>query len=431
MSERIVTQPPFPPAAGAAGFAATGAIEQLLPERATLSLEEAAGRLEAIRSGRGDAAFSDAFKRFCATLSRDLLSDPRARAHPQLTALGYWIRPAAIRRLEEHYRAGERPGLVRVPRGLVFHLPPANVDTLFVYAWLLSLAVGNGNLVRLSAETTPAGGVLLGLIERALRPSDLRRRTMIVTYEKDDRVTAALSERVDMRCVWGGDAKVAAIRGLPLPPGATEIGFPDRFSMTAVRSEAFLALDQGARRELAEKFFNDVFWFNQMGCASPRLVVWVGTREAGEGAAAALFASLSAVVRAKGYRVELGVALDKITFAYRSMLDLPVRRVEFYDNELCVLTLEELLDVRAGGFGGGTLMQVAVDGLSALVDFVDRKDQTLTQFGFSDDELRGLIRDLRGRGIDRVVPIGKALEFHHVWDGFDLMNQFTRLVQIG
>lgn len=406
-------------------------LEQVVPARATLGLADAVAKLAAMRAPRGQTAFSEAGRQVCATLSRGLLGHPAARSHPQLMALGYWLRPAAINRLEEHFRAGERPGQLRVPRGLVFHLPPANVDTLFVYAWLLSLLVGNGNLIRLSTPASPAGEVLLEQIERAFAGSSLRASNMIVSYERDDRVTAALSAQVDLRCVWGGDAKIAHVRSLPLPPHAAEIGFPDRFSMCAIRSQAFLDLDEGARRELLEKFFNDVFWFDQMGCASPRLVVWVGAPALGEAAASAFFGVLREVVRSKGYRVELGTALEKTTSAYRAILDLPVERYTVYGNELSVLTLERLADVRAGAFGAGTLTQVAVDDLSSLRDFVRRKDQTLTQFGFSTAELRQLVRDLNGRGIDRIVPIGRALEFHHVWDGVDLMDQYTRLVQLG
>lgn len=418
-------------AASAGRSARDTSIERVFPTRGTLGLAEAVDDIASLRARRGHAAFSEESLRVCATLSRGLLGHPALRAHPQLMALGYWLRPVAIKRLQEHFSAGDKPGHIRVPRGLVFHLPPANVDTLFVYSWLLSLLVGNSNLIRLSAHTTPAGEILLDQLERAFADTDLGARNMIVSYERNDRVTTALSAEVDLRCVWGGDDKVAHVRRLPLPPHAAEIVFPDRFSMSAIRSRAFLELDDASRHALLEKFFNDVFWFNQMGCASPRLVAWVGPDACARDAAAAFFAGLREVVRAKGYRVELGVALEKTTSAYRAILDLPIERYDVYDNELSVLALERLTDCRDHVFGAGTLMQVAVPDLFALGDFVRRKDQTLTQFGFSPPELSALVHELGGRGIDRIVPIGKALEFHHVWDGIDLMDQFTRLVQLG
>lgn len=405
-------------------------IHQLLPARTPVDLDQLLARLRAARDERRLRPFAEPVQRLCKTLSRALLSDPEARQHPQLVALGYWLRPAALKILEEQFGTGVPAGEIAVPRGLVFHLPPANVDTLFVYSWLLSLAVGNANLIRLPEATTPAVALLLEQIGRALGAAGLGAHDLLVTYPRDDRITGALSELVDVRCVWGGDAKVRHIHALPLSPHAIELGFADRFSMAALRSQAVLDLDPEQRRRLAETFYNDVFWFDQMGCASPRIVFWVGPPALGKAAAATFFGALGEVIEAKGYRIELGTALGKLGYAYRSILDLPVSRIELLRNELCVLSLDEAADFRDTVFGAGTLMQVALDALPALAGFVVRKDQTLTHFGFAADELEALARTLNGRGIDRIVPVGRALGFHHVWDGLDLLRQFSRLVHV-
>src|SRR5229473_1854189 len=47
-------------------------------------------------------------------------------------------------------------GVRRFPRGLVFHVPPANVDTIFVYSWALSALAGNRNVVRISPRAAGA-----------------------------------------------------------------------------------------------------------------------------------------------------------------------------------------------------------------------------------------------------------------------------------
>ena len=33
-------------------------------------------------------------------------------------------------------------------------------------------------------------------------------------------------------------------------------------------------------------------------------------------------------------------------------------------------------------------------------------------------------------GIDRIVPIGNALQISHIWDGFDIINILSRTVDI-
>jgi hypothetical protein len=61
---------------------------------------------------------------------------------------------------------------------------------------------------------------------------------------------------------------------------------------------------------------------------------------------------------------------------------------------------------------------------------VVRKDQTVSQFGFSRDELIELAAELSGRGVDRIVPFGSALTFSAIWDGYDLLAEFSRLVTV-
>ena len=45
-------------------------------------------------------------------------------------------------------------------------------------------------------------------------------------------------------------------------------------------------------------------------------------------------------------------------------------------------------------------------------------------------ELREFIGSLNGRGIDRIVPIGQALSFDVIWDGFDFFESFSKLVHL-
>jgi hypothetical protein len=80
--------------------------------------------------------------------------------------------------------------------------------------------------------------------------------------------------------------------------------------------------------------------------------------------------------------------------------------------------------------GAGTLPLRIVDSLAGIVPLVRRRDQTLSQFGFTDSELAEFTVSLNGRGIDRIVPIGAALTFAPVWDGYDLPREFTRLVTV-
>jgi hypothetical protein len=181
---------------------------------------------------------------------------------------------------------------------------------------------------------------------------------------------------------------------------------------------------------VAEQLFNDAYWFDQLGCASPRLIVWVGGEAEAEAAREALYAELAGVVAEKGYRLEAGATLSKLTFMYGALIDRPISRVRQVGNELYVLTLRDLDRFDRTHPGAGLFFDARVDALADLVGFVQRKDQTLTAHGFSAEELRTFARSLRGRGVDRIVGFGDALSFGTYWDGYDLLAELTRTVDV-
>ena len=53
------------------------------------------------------------------------------------------------------------------------------------------------------------------------------------------------------------------------------------------------------------------------------------------------------------------------------------------------------------------------------------------EFNDSDDENKGLSNIKLGpKGIDRIVPIGRTMEFSSVWDGYELINTLSRRIEI-
>ncbi|HWF47503.1 MAG TPA: hypothetical protein VG168_10895, partial [Bryobacteraceae bacterium] len=125
-----------------------------------------------------------------------------------------------------------------------------------------------------------------------------------------------------------------------------------------------------------------------------------------------------------------GPRLNKLTFAYRAVLDQPVATMRDAGPECVVLELEEAAKLDRNHCGGGLLFQTRADHLLDVAPWIDRRDQTLTHFGFTSEQLRELAVLLNGRGIDRMAPIGQALNFHRYWDGYDLLREFTRTVHV-
>lgn len=80
--------------------------------------------------------------------------------------------------------------------------------------------------------------------------------------------------------------------------------------------------------------------------------------------------------------------------------------------------------------GSGLLYEYHAHHLDEIFLHVTKKHQTLAYFGFEKSELADMITRYQPHGLDRIVPIGKSLEFSHIWDGVDLMRSFTREIEI-
>ena len=403
-------------------------IEILLPQVGAITPEQLA---EWATRGETAAPFDPSVLDACADLSQRIMRDREARQYPELLALGFWIRKAELHRLREEFLRLERPDRVLVPRGMVFHLPPRNVDTMFVYSWLLSALTGNRNVIRLSPLRSESTNVLLRLFSEALAAAaePARSTTLVVSYGHEEEPTAILSALCDTRVIWGGDQTVAAIRRSPIAPHAREITFPDRRSMAAIQAEAYLQLTVEDRAKLADRFFNDSFWFDQLACSSPRSVVWCGAPEQAREGSADFFPRVVESVRQHGLLGAPAHSMRKLVYSAGLVLEAPVSACRRWP-ELTVLTLDSAAALGGEHPGGGLFLETTIESLEELVPVLGRKDQTLATFGFSDDELRRWVGKLNGRAIDRVVPIGQALQFGRFWDGLDLLLEFCRQIHL-
>lgn len=399
-----------------------------LPAGGAASVADLLAPAEAEPLAVGDPRMVD----FLAAVANRLLAPALARRHPELGSLGFFLRRRELLGAVERLHSTLGPDTLVFPRGRVFHVPPANVDTIFVYSWALSALAGNTNVVRVSPRSATAADAVLKVLNVSLAEADpvVARTQLMVTYGHDDAVTAQLSATSDLRVLWGGDRAVENLRRHPLAPAARDLTFPDRSSFAMLSVPGWAAASAQRRRDAANAFANDAYWFDQAACASPRTVFLVGAAEQAEEVRAEFVALLDDVVRERGWDVDAAMAVEKRVGAYGLAADGGVRRMVFHRNALATLELADVSATPRHWLGAGTFPFVTVPDLTELVPFVRRRDQTLTHFGFARDELTALARSLGGRGVDRIVPFGAALTFAPVWDGHDLLREFVRLVTV-
>jgi hypothetical protein len=367
---------------------------------------------------------------FLVKFARKLLAPATARRYPELASLGFFLRKGEIAKALQSIEC--KGDALRFPRGLVFHVPPANVDTIFVYSWALSALAGNPNVVRISSRSAGAAEAVLEALNEALadaHPAVAQTQRMI-TYGRDDAVTGALSAACQLRVIWGGDRSVTEVRKSPIGPQARDLTFPDRASFAAISVAGWRAATPEQRRDAAVGFYNDSYWFDQAACSSPRTLFWVGDEDGARRGRSEFLALLSEVVESKQFVVEPAMAVQKRVSSYGAAAEGLATEIRFTGNAVATLELADPTSVPREWLGVGTFPQATVSNLAALVDVVQRKDQTLSVFGFDRQEVVEFVHALSGRGIDRVVPFGSALSFAAVWDGYDLLAEFSRLTTV-
>ncbi|MED4350946.1 acyl-CoA reductase [Schinkia azotoformans] len=378
--------------------------------------------------------FDDRVIHFLNDLSKQILTNKRMRQYPELMATGFWLRKGHIQKLKGDFRKRLNGGLI-LPRGVVFHIAPSNVDSIFLYSWVLSLLAGNSNIIRLSTRQDEQLLVLLELIERTLANeeySELKKRNMVVSYPHDDEITKMFSNQCHVRVIWGGDATIKGVRAIPLKPIATELVFADRFSSVVLSAEQVLRAGDADFEQLIHHFYNDAFWFQQMACSSPRMVTWIGGMEQVDQAQSRLWKAVQEKLEQQKHSISAALHMTRLSTAYYYGAQAETDTVTVADSSSPLrIEMNDLnKNIREVHCGGGIFLEMAFASLAELASIFNEKDQTLTYYGFNKNELAALVMKLQGRGIDRIVPVGQALDFHEIWDGYHLLTYFTREIDL-
>jgi hypothetical protein len=375
------------------------------------------------------APFDVALVEFVNDFAKSILLDKNARAYPELIVLANFFKSANILKLRTEIEGN----CIFVPRGLVFHMAPSNVDSVFLYSSFLSLLCGNVNLIRISRESGDQVKFIIDKLANLLAKdhSSLANRFFVLTYDHDDAITTLISQHCHMRVVWGGDLTVNKIRALPLRPTASELCFPDRFSAAMLSSESVLSLDNKSLSDLCTRFFNDSIWFAQQACSSPRLVSWIGKEADCNEARQRFWHVFNNQLPSKGYENSPGMVMDRFVTSCMVATDSLHREttsVSFPTRIL--LDSQALTTIKHYHCGNGLFYEQCFDTVPQFFQTLSDREQTLSVFGFEAVDMAKNYQSLSMRSVDRITKIGNALDFGYVWDGFNLLHQFTRQIAV-
>jgi len=363
---------------------------------------------------------------FLTELSKELMAIPEARTYPDLASAAFWCRRSNLERLKASCPGTED----RLGRGLAFHIAPSNIPINFAFSWFFALLAGNASIVRLPSRRHPQADAFCGAVRRVLpRHPEIQKRTAFVRYPAGSETTAAFSLQADVRLIWGGDATIAVLRACPVKPKCVDAVFADRYSICVLDGGAILACEAGRLRRLAEGFYNDTYLMDQNACSSPQLILWLQGSEA----ARTRFWNAVEEYAAARYDLQGMLAVDKYTRLCQDAVERPevayaVRQGGnlLYRAELSQLPIGDRTGLRGKG---GYFYEYDLAALDELCPLVDEKYQTVTVFGVPAEDVRQMVIQNRLRGIDRVVPVGSAMDIGIVWDGYDLVSVLSRIVQ--
>lgn len=376
--------------------------------------------------------FENKIVEFIQSLSKQLMKDSKSKDYPEILALAFWMRKSNIYKLKKIFEDKNSKTKLLLPKGIVFHIAPANVDSIFIYSWFISMLCGNLNIVKVSSKQSVVLQILLEHINSLLEKDfkELKRYFRILKYDNQEFVTRYLSQKADMRVLWGGDSTIDKIRKIALKPYAVDLVFADKFSYTLIKSQKFI--EENNKEDLLNKFYNDVFFFDQNACSSPRMILWLGEEDVNQEAREIFWEEFEKILSHKEPDINASLVMKKFVAQYVVASKVKIADIKNIQgnkiNSLLVKDIKELS--RESHCGGGLFYEKFISELDELGPLVERKDQTLSVFGFENEEIKDFLFKNIPKGIDRVVPIGNALDFSSNWDSIDLFESFSRKVEI-
>jgi hypothetical protein len=365
---------------------------------------------------------------FLNDLSISLRNHRQIREFPDVMAFAFWCRNSNINKLRKEFKDNKN----RLGLGMVFHIAPSNVPVNFAFSFVFGLLSGNTNIVRVPSKLFSQVYIICNEINKILenkKYSVIKAMTSFIKYERSDEITGSYSENCNARIIWGGDSTIRNIRKLPIPPRCIDIAFADRFSLSIISSDSIMNINDFELERLTEGFYNDTYLMDQNACSSPHLLIWIGANK--EKAQNKFWDSLYHKVKEE-YELSPVSAVDKYTLLCENSIELDnIEEFKKFDNLLYILKVNKLIDNIDKYHGKfGHFFEYDTDDINELSSIVNNKYQTLTYYGVDKSELTEVILNNSLLGIDRIVPIGQAMDMTVIWDGYDIVKNLSRIIDV-
>ena len=375
-----------------------------------------------------ETPFGDKRILFLEELSNRIRNQKDASNYPDLITFSFWCRKGNLFIFQKHYKDIEN----RFGRGLVFHIAPSNVPLNFGYSFIFGFLSGNANVIRIPTKKYDQVNILISLINSLLDEQKFkcfRESNAFIKYDRSNKINKFLSKHSDARIIWGGNETIIDLRKNELPIRSIDIAFSDRVSFCLIDTSILKELDSKSFHRIIKDFYNDTFLSDQNACSSPHLILWIG--HAGQEVINVFWNELFKYTKKK-YSLEFSKINNKYNMLCNAAIGMGGQfKFTNYDNFIYRVTLKDIPKNIDAFFGdSGLFFEYHINNLESINHILTDKYQTLTYYGVEKKIILKFLKNLNSNSIDRVVPIGKALDIGLIWDGYDIIRILSRKISI-
>ena len=237
-----------------------------------------------------------------------------------------------------------------------------------------------------------------------------------------------ISKICDARLIWGGDNSVRSIRNIPIKPRSIELVFPDRYSFCIIKSSSLNNSDKKKIKSAAEKLFRDTYNLSQLACNSPHFIFFIGKTVEKK---FKLFWQFFLMIIKKKIKFENSNSFEKFDKLTSNIIKIDsISSVNRFENYLYLVNLNSIDDIENIRGKNGIFYIKKIKNIVELKKYISEKCQTITYLGFSKKEMLEFVKKNHLNGVDRIVPIGQAMNIDVIWDGYETLKHLSRVITV-
>jgi len=363
---------------------------------------------------------------FLDEVSQEIIKNKKYSKYTDIITFAFFIRKKNLVKISKDYKNKDR----MIGRGLAYHIAPSNIPINSAYSLIFGLLSGNSNIVRLPSKNFIQIKLLCDIFFKILKKKkylELSKRICLIKYDRSDEISSELSKKADVRLIWGGDETVNQFQKYATAPRCIDLKFANRYSISIIDVNKLAKLSDDNLKIIVNRFYNDSYTMDQKGCSSPQALIWIGKNKKKN---KDKFFNILSEIADKKYDNDLAVTNNKISSLSLTAIKSEINFISQYKNfNLMRIKLKKISkEIEKIHPHFGTFVEININNLNELNKIISKKIQTITFYGINKKKIYDFVFNYGILGVDRIVPIGRALDMNIEWDGYDVIAALSRVI---